>query len=253
MRCVFANSASITVFTTVSVAILLSAAAATQAEVINLRSGQVGGVPGLAGQSDDIVRYLTNNPPGAAISATPFTPGQFLGAATGPAATVINAHPAWTPGISDPAARWINFGADLTLDPISGTMIGTGYGLPGSALYAVPFFVTTAGAVGGFMNLEFAVDDSGGDLFFGGGNPDFLYVNGAGAWATLLGNFGAPTTHSQFIPFTQGLNYIYLYQRDAGVLVSGTIFSITIDVVVPTPGGAALLGLGSLLAFRRRR
>jgi xanthosine utilization system XapX-like protein len=48
------------------------------------------------------------------------------------------------------------------------------------------------------------------------------------------------------------LNHLYLYQRDAGILVSGAIFSITIDVV-PTPGTAAVLGLGGLLAARRRR
>lgn len=233
-----------------AVAVLVCVGAAANAEVIVLRSGQVGGLPGFAGQPDDTVRYLNNNPPGAAISPTPFTPADFNGALTGAPATVINAHPAWTPGISDPAARWINFHADLTPQP-DGTMGGTGYGSPGSCLYAVPFYVNTVTATGGFLNMEFAVDDNGGDLIFGGGNPAFLYINGVSTGYSG-GNYGASTFHSQFIPFSQGWNTIYLYQRDAGVLVSGLIFSITIDVV-PTPGAAAMIGLGGLMALRRRR
>jgi hypothetical protein len=234
----------------VAATIVIAAGSAASAETIVLRSGQSSGVPGTAGQLDDTVRYLPNNPPGAAISATPFTPADYNGAATGPAAVVINAHPAWTPGISDPLARWINFSADLQVQP-DGTVGGTGYGLPGSCLYAVPFFVNTIGATGGFLNMEFAVDDSGGDLIFGGGNPAFLYINGVSTGYSG-GNYASSTFHNQFIPFSQGWNTLYLYQRDAGVLVSGTIFSITIDVV-PTPGAAALVGLGGLTAMRRRR
>lgn len=236
--------------TSFAVALVAGLASAASAEIINLRSGQVGGVPGLAGQNDDIVTYLPNNPPGSFISPVPFTPGDFAGAAGGPSAVVINPHPAWTSGISDPLARWINYQADLQVDP-TGTVSGTGYGSPGSALYAVPFFVTTPGATGGFLNMEFAVDDTGGDLIFGGGNPAFLYVNGVSTGYSG-GNYASSTFHNQFISFTSGWNYLYLYQRDAGILVSGTIFSVVIDVV-PAPGATALLGLGALVAVRRRR
>jgi len=232
-------------------AVVVCAGAAANAETIVLRSGQVGGVPGSAGQADDIVRYLPNNPPGAAISPTPFTPADFAGAAGGPSAVVINPHPAWTPGLpADPLARWINFHADQQVQP-DGTVGGTGWGSPGSCLYAVPFYVNTIGATGGNLTMNFAVDDGGGDTIWGGGNPAFLYVNGVSTGYTG-GNYGAQTTHTQFIPFSQGWNTLYLYQRDAGVLVSGTIFSITIDVV-PAPGAAAALGLGGLMAVRRRR
>ncbi len=138
------------------------------------------------------------------------------------------------------------------MTPPDGTPpVGTGYGLPGSCLYAVPFFVNTANATGGIINLEFAVDDNGGDLIFGGGNPDFMYINGANTGYSG-GNYASSTFHSQFIPFSQGWNTLYFYQRDAGILVSGLIFSATIDVV-PTPGAAALLGLGGVVALRRRR
>lgn len=237
-------------FSAVAALAAFTIASASHAEVITLRSGQVGGLPGTAGQSDDIVTYLPNNPGGAAISATPFTPGDFAGAVSGPAAQVINPVFAWTPGISDTAARWINFQSDIQINP-DGTVSGSGYGTAGSALYAIPFNVTTPLATGGFLNMEFAVDDSGGDLIFGGGNPDFLYVNGAGTGYSG-GNYGSSTFHNQFIPFTTGLNYLYLYQRDAGFGVSGLIFSITIDVV-PAPSAAAMLGCGSLALLRRRR
>ncbi|MBY0308181.1 MAG: hypothetical protein K2Q09_05525 [Phycisphaerales bacterium] len=232
-----------------AIATACAAGSAARAEVIVLRSGQVGGLPGSAGQADDIVRYLPSNPPGSPISATPFTPTDFAGAAGGPSAVVINPHPAWTPGISDPAARWINPRADLQTQS-DGTVGGSGYGLPGSALFAVPFFVTTPGATSGSLTMEFAVDDHGGDGGFGGGNPAFLYVNGV-SMGYFGGNYASPTIHSQTIPLNTGLNTIYLYQRDLGVLVSGTIFSITITV--PTPGAAALVGMGGLATMRRRR
>lgn len=224
------------------------------AEIIVLRSGQVGNAPGVAGQLDDTVTFLSgNNPPGTFISANAFTPAEFAGAATGPAATVINPHGAWAPGLSDTQARWINFAADLQPNP-DGTMGGSGQGLPGSTLYAIPFMVNTLGATGGWLNMEFAADDCIGDwagYSLPGGNNSGLYINGM-ATGYGGGNYATPTFHSQFIPFTTGLNHIYLYQRDAGVLVSGIIFSITIDVV-PAPGSAALLGMGTLVAMRRRR
>ena len=234
-------------------AIVTLAGTAAHAEVINLRSGQVSGLPGAIGQNDDIVTYLNNNPPGGAISASPFTPAEFAGAVSGAPAKVIQAHPAWTPGISDTAARWINFGVDQQVNS-DGSVSGTGYGLPGSSLYAIPFFVTTPGATGGFMNIEYAVDDVGGDWYapYLGGNPNTLYINGV-ALPHQGGNYAASTFYSTSLSFSSGLNYLYLYQRDAGILVSGAIFSITIDVVVPAPGAAAMLGLGGLVAFRRRR
>ncbi len=225
-------------------------AGAVQGEVITVRSGQVGGLPGTAGQSDDTVRYLPNNPGGAPISPVPFTPADYAGATGGPAAVVINPVGVWTPGISDADARWINWQADGQIQP-DGTFFGSGFGVAGSTLYSVPFFVTTAAATTGNLTIEFAVDDSGGDFIFGGGNPDFLYVNGSPTGYNG-GNFATPTIHNQLISITTGLNYLHLYQRDAGFGVSGLIFSATIEVV-PAPGAAALLGLGGLIATRRRR
>lgn len=229
----------------------LGVATASASQIITLRSGQVGGLPGLAGQPDDIVTYHPNTPPGAFISATPFTAGDFAAAASGAPAHVINpASPPWTPGISDPLARWINYDGSF-FDP-SGAP-GPGLGLPGSVLYAVPFFISLGTITNATLTLEFAVDDHLGDAAFGGGNSDGLYINGLPTGFSG-GNYAAPTVHVQNITglVTPGLNYMYLYQRDLGVAVSGIIFSATIDVV-PAPGALAMLGLGGLVATRRRR
>jgi len=232
-----------------SAALVLLAGTAS-AEVITVRSGQVGGLPGAVGQFDDVVRYLPTNPGGAPVSGSPFTPADYAGATSGPAAQVIQPVGVWTPGISDADARWINWAADGTIQP-DGTFSGSGVGIAGSTLYSVPFFVTTAAASSGFLTIEFAVDDSGGDILFGGPNPDFLYVNGTPTGYSG-GNFATPTIHNQLIAITSGQNYLHLYQRDAGFGVSGLIFSATVEVV-PAPGAVALLGLGGLVAVRRRR
>jgi uncharacterized protein (TIGR03382 family) len=225
----------------VAVALILSAGAS--GEVITVRSGQVGGLPGLAGQSDDIVRYLPNNPPGAMISANPFTAADFLGAVTGPSALVIDPVGPWTPGISDPSARWINFGM----------LPGSTYGAPGSSLYAVPFVVTTAGITNATISLEYAVDDYLGDALYGGPNPDGLYINGVPTGYSG-GSYATPTFYGGNITamVNTGINYLYFYQRDQGVSVSGLIFSATIEVI-PAPGTAGLLGLGAIVGLRRRR
>ncbi len=221
-----------------------------RAEVIQLRSGQVGGVPGVAGQADDIVRYNPTTVPGAPLSASPFTAADFAGAVSGPSAVVINPVPfAWTPGISDTSARWINFRADLQVAS-DGSVSGSGWGVPGSVLYAVPFTVTTPGATMATLNLEYAVDDCLGDYIFGGANTSGLYVNGTNLNYSNFG-FNAPYLFSATVPVSTGLNYLYFYQRDVNQGASGLIFSATFTV--PTPGAAALLGPGGLMASRRRR
>lgn len=242
-------SQSIRIAALTSAALMLAAGHAAAVEVITLRSGQVAGSPGFAGQSDDIVTVHPNSPPGGAVSPSPFTATDFAAAASGAAAKVINPHPAWTSGISDPLARWINWQADLQINS-DGTVSGTGYGSPGSALYAVPFVVTTPLATSATLQLELAVDDALGDWFVSGPNPDGLYVNGL-TTGYQGGNYASPTLHTQTIPVSTGLNYLYFYQRDLGVLVSGLIFSATITV--PTPAGLGLLAASGMLLARRRR
>jgi len=229
----------------------LTASADAAVQVITLRSGQVGGLPGVAGQPDDIVTYRPGNPPGAPASGSAFNAADFSGAVSGPPAYVINPYlPFWTPGISDPLARWINFDGSF-VNP-DGTP-GPGYGNPGSALYAVPFVVTLGTITSATLSIEYAVDDWLGDGLGFGPNPDGIYVNGSPI-GYFGGGFTSSSFHNQNITawVTPGLNYLYLYQRDAGALVSGLIFSARITVV-PSAGPAALAGLAGLCVLRRRR
>jgi uncharacterized protein (TIGR03382 family) len=234
-----------------TLALALASSAAHAVEIINLRSGQVGGLPGLVGQPDDIVTWRPGTPPGAPASGSAFTVTDFTMANTGAPAQVINPYtPFWTPGISDPLARWINF--DGSFYNPDGTP-GTGYGTSGSCLYAVPFTITTVGITSAMISLEFAVDDWLGDQPVGGANPAGLYVNGVSTGYDG-GSYATPSFTTQNITamVSTGTNYLYLYQRDAGVVVSGVIFSATITVL-PSPGPIALGGLGLLALGRRRR
>lgn len=231
-------------------ALLISAGTASANEFVTVRSGQVGGLPGTVGQSDDIVRRNPTTVPGAPLSASAFTAADFAGAVSGPAAVVINPVPfAWTPGISDTSARWINYQADLQVAS-DGSVSGSGFGLPGSVLYAVPFTVTTPGATQATLSLEYAVDDCLGDFIFGGANTSGLFVNGVNLNYSNYG-FNAPYLFTATVPVSTGLNYLYFYQRDVNFGAAGIIFSATFEV--PAPGAAALLGLSGLVATRRRR
>lgn len=238
------------IFLSCTAAILLTVAAGDvlAVEIITVRSGQVGGVPGAPGGLDDIVTYNPGgNPVAAPVQATPFVAADFAATIAGAPATVITPNPAWMGGavapLSDPLARWINFGP---------------FAAAGSALYAVPFFVTSATIPNATLTVEGGVDDALGDALFGGPNFDGLYINNlpSGLETLLPGdfNFGVPTTHTQNITskIAPGQNYLFFYQRDAGAGVSGLIFSATIEIV-PEPGSIGLAVTGALVFLGRRR
>ncbi|MCW5769029.1 MAG: hypothetical protein KIT19_10120 [Phycisphaeraceae bacterium] len=219
-------------------------------EIITVRSGQSGGSPGTPGMFDDTVRYNPWGNPTGPISASAFTASDFAATASGPAAVVVDPGP-WMGGavapLTDPLARWINFG-----------MTGIN-GAPGSALYAVPFWVNTTTITSATITFEGGADEILGDWWpgFGGGgpNPDGVYINGVGLGYMYQGfNFAFATTHTQSITtlVNPGLNHLYFYQRDLTSGLSGIIFSATIEVV-PAPGSTGLLALAGLAAGRRRR
>jgi len=226
-----------------------AAAAPAAAETIVLRSGQVSGFPGTPGQFDSIITFgntVTSGP----LSGSPFVAADFNAAATNPA-ICITPHSAWIPSLTfDPLARWIG----------TGMYPGTTLGASSSTLYRVPFTVTTVGITGATISLAWSADDGLGDIVWGGANPIGAYLRDSFGNVTALtpaagGNF---TIESSIINFnilgaiTTGNNELFLYQRDQGGAPSGLIFGAELQIV-PTPSAAAMLGLGGLMALRRRR
>ncbi len=192
---------------------------------ITLRSGQVGGVPGLPGQVDsNVKRTLAVDTTGGPLSATPFTPSWFFPTPTMPAFVIAPYLPFWTPTLPcDPDARWINWEIDAT-----------NYG---STLYEIPFTLPPGVYQKVTLDICWAVDDTLGDPYANEPNPVGLYVNGAPTSPTVSGgNYAAQTTVSN-IDITAlvnaGSNSLFFYQRDAGALVSGLIFSATIHAECP--------------------
>lgn len=227
------------------------AASPVAAETIILRSGQVGGLPGLPTQPDDVMTYgnwVTTGP----LSASPFTAADFNNTVSNPA-VVITPYTSWIPGLTfDPQARWIGSGIWAFSPPP--------YGAPSSTLYRVPFTVTTVGITGATISIAWSSDDTLGDVLYGGANPVGAYLRDPSGNVTALtpvagGSFGVESlvlNYNILGAIGTGLNELFLYQRDQGVGISGLIFSAEITII-PAPTAAALLGLGGLATARRRR
>lgn len=206
--------------------------------VINFRSGYIGNAPGIVGQSEDNINVLA----GSAITPIAMTAANFASAAGGPAAVCVQPL-VWNPTLAaDPLARWIN-------------PVATPYGSPMSALYAVDL-----GALGNWntatsatLSFHWMVDDSLGDPNAFNG----VFLNAPGNSLNIgNGNFATQTSATNInipVSWLQANNTLYVYQADVGSGLSGVIFSGELRVV-PTPGAAAILGLGALtMGVRRRR
>lgn len=229
----------------------LALASMASAQVITLRSGQSGGLPGTPGQLDDVMTWggaLFGSGP---YSANPFTAADFNNTTANPA-VVIQPHPAWIPGLTfDPQARWVGtrlISPDFPMGDASST------------LYRVPFLVTATGITSAFISIAWAADDGMGDISYGGPNPVGAYLRDPfGNVTPLVPVSGGGFTFESFAltmnilgAVNAGLNELFFYQRDQGGAPSGIIFSALIEVV-PAPGAAALLGIAGIAATRRRR
>ncbi len=237
----------------ISLAILATAAPLATAETITLRSGQVGGFPGLPTQLDDTITFGNTVPTGP-LSANPFTAADF-NATTANQAVLVNPYGAWASSLPfDPQARWIGTGL-YNADPFYPNL-----GLVSSTLYRVPFNVSTTGITSAFISIAWACDDTLGDQAYGGANPFGAYLRDPSGNVTALsavtgGNYGAQTLAINLnitSAIGTGANELFMYQRDQGSGISGLIFGAEIRVT-PAPGSAALLAIGSLTALRRRR
>lgn len=231
---------SIRSLSSASFALALSLTPLADASVFNFRSGWVNNAPGTFGQLEDDIRSFST-PTGT----IPLTAANFAAAQSGPLVHVIQPHSAWTALLpSDNQARWINPAIFSPSAP---------FGAPRSAIYAIDFTVANwSSATSATFSMDWMIDDVLGD------NSNFgVFINSpTQALPISGGNFATPTTASNVnIPVSWlGLNNtLYLYQWDAGAVVSGMIFSGSI-CVVPTPASAGVLSLGlAAVATRRRR
>jgi|GEM_PF-5041287 len=205
---------------------VLAPAPAHAAEIIQIRTGQVGGVPGTCPNPDDGFTYLAG-PCAAPLRSAPFTAANFAAAAAGPPARVITPILVYLPTLAfDPQARWIN------PQPQPGCVGG----IAASALYAYRFTVNTPCNPTAQVQACWAVDDWLGDPAGNGANPVGIYINGVPLNPGFSGgNYAAETCFSQTtVPVNTGTNYIYVYQRDLGCSVSGLILSVRLSVTSTT-------------------
>lgn len=220
------------------VALAAAGASVNAAETIDFQSGN-----GTIGSTDSKITYFTSGD--GAIG--PFSAADFTAAQTGTAAHIVTHYPAWIAGLAAaPTAQWI---ATSAADAAQ------------SALYAYSFTVTSAAVTSASISLNYAVDNQLGQP----GSPGVagLYLNGVALpGSNGIGDFLAQYsyTDSNITALVHpGVNTLYFYQYDVGV-VAGSIFagSIVIDAV-PEPGTYSLFigGLGCLAAMagvhRRRR
>jgi hypothetical protein len=200
----------------------LIAGTAAASEVIVLRSGNAP-----AGNPDPFINMYVGAG-GAPLSANPFTPSDFAMACDGTDAIVISQPTsAWAQHLDcDPEAQWIGIDAFAT---------------PASALYCQPFEIQTACIERAALTVCWATDDALGDSLFGGPNPAGVYVNGVAVSPMITGGNYATQTQSILTDVTSlvspGMNYLQIYNRDAGFSVSGVIYSATLEIfecTVPT-------------------
>jgi len=193
---------------------LANVAPASAAELVTLRSGN-----GPIGMPDTQINMLVGTG-GTPLSAAPFTAADFGAACGGHPAIVINPHPAWLQSLPcDPLAKWIG------TDPA---------GTPASALYCQPFTVQTCCIGAAYLNFCWSGDDALGDGIYGGPNLDGVYINGVPVSPSInTGSYAMPT---QVGPINVasllqcGTNYLQIYNRDAAYVISGIIYTATIDI-----------------------
>lgn len=203
----------LTVFTLVALG-ALGTGTATATEVIVMRSGNAP-----VGNPDPLITMLAGS--GATpLSGNPFTPADFDLACDVTPAIVTQPHPNWLQHLEcDPAAQWI--GTD-------------GVATPASALYCYTFRIATECIAQANLSFCWATDDVLGDAISGGPNPDGVYLNGVPVSPSIAGGNYASDTVAPLTDVTSlvapGTNRLEVYNRDLGFVVSGVIFSATLEI-----------------------
>ena len=197
-------------------ALLFAGATTSMASTVTLRSGNV---PPTA--PDPPITYYAEPSGNCAVPfATAFGPADFAAADAGPPAWSVPSYSVWVPSLwCDPAANWISTSASLPSR---------------SALYSIPFNVPLPDPCcikSASIEFCWAADDILGDpAAYGGPNPLGVYLNGV-PLPIAGGNYAAAT--DIIVDITTllhcGPNRLYVYNRDLGCAVAGTIFSATIN------------------------
>ncbi len=191
----------------ICLALAFGSLAAQATETIQLRSGN-----GSIGSTDSYITMLVG--PANTHFGAAFTAADYQAAREGAHAPIINNHGAWIGSLpSDPAARWISTGFG-----------GAGEG--GTALFAMPFEVTTPVPGDATLTLYYAIDN-----FLGGGPNQGVHVNGMQVPGTTGGSFGAQYSLSADITgmLHNGINWLYILGSDYGG-PGGSLFSATIEI-----------------------
>lgn len=196
---------------------LLAGTIESGATTIVLRSGNVA-----PPAQDPLITFLVepNNTCTTPFPA-PFTAADFAAADAGPPAWSVIPSTAWTPSLQcDPAANWISIDQNRKQR---------------SALYSIPFTVGGASDPCCIQSARiyfcWMADDLIGDSgSFPGPNPLGVYLNGVGL---PIAGGGYTTEQGIIVDITStlhcGENHLYVYVRDAGCGVAGTIFTAQID------------------------
>lgn len=184
---------------------------AGHAGIITIRSGNAP-----VGQPDPLNTFLAEPSGlcGVGFGAA-FTPANFAAAQAGPNATVVNPISVWVPSLTcDASAKWI--------------AVNSNYG-PVSALFAQSFNIPAPCCIAhATLTLCWSVDDWLGDLdtFTNSG----AYLNGV-PLGVSGGNFAVETSATVDVTniLQCGQNTLYMYDRDKGCAVSGSLYSATIN------------------------
>ncbi|HEX5051128.1 MAG TPA: hypothetical protein VFZ65_05115, partial [Planctomycetota bacterium] len=172
------------------------------------------------------VRMLTGNAYGPLRSA-PFTAADF--AACTANASVVAAPSGWATSLTP--AQWVATDASRT---------------PRSTLFAQDFQVPFCTASLTRVRLRFtcAVDDALGDPSGNGANPRGVYLNGTAveaSWTALGGGSVVAFERDVTGLLRDGLNTLYVYDRDLAGVKSGAVWSARIDV---DPCAGSTIGAG---------
>ncbi len=195
-------------------ALLIALPLAASAETLTLHSGN-----GTIGTADAEITVLAGSA-GVPLSSAPFSAADFDSACSAAFAKVVAPYGPWLIGIScNSDAKWI--GVDALASP-------------SSALYCQPFDVETCCIDSATLTLCWVTDDTLGDASHGGANPDGVYINGVAVSPSIAG--GDFITESSAVVDITGMidcgsNALQIYNRDVGIVVSGVMYSATIDIV----------------------